>query len=145
MNEGNLEGALEISRTGEESPWAEAHNKQATASLSPRQRPFDATRFPVVSNQTTHFGAGTAWRSARLWRRPRRRAPGAPTPAHRQANLDLIQLAEANCAQRVAGVPLLRIAHPRQGVIWLAAEGTMFPADREVSSPVAGKTLRPRR
>jgi tetratricopeptide (TPR) repeat protein len=103
MNQGNLEGALDIfARLVKKYPrWAEAHNKQATALylLGNARLSYKVCQV-VVELKPYHFGAwnGMALCAAQLekWsaaldaaRQALRLQPTA------QANLDLIQLAEA--------------------------------------------------
>lgn len=103
MNEGNLEGALDIfARLVKKYPrWAEAHNKQATALylLGNARLSYKVCQV-VVELKPYHFGAwnGMALCAAQLekWQAALDAARQAlrlqPTA---QANLDLIQLAEA--------------------------------------------------
>jgi len=103
MNEGNLEGAMDIfARLVKKYPrWAEAHNKQATALylLGNARLSYKVCQV-VVELKPHHFGAwnGMALCAAQLEKWPA--ALDAARQALRlqptaQANLDLIQLAEA--------------------------------------------------
>jgi tetratricopeptide (TPR) repeat protein len=103
MNEGNLEGALDtFAKLVKKYPgWAEAHNKQATALylLGNARLSYKVCQM-VVELKPHHFGAwnGMALCAAQLenWRAALDAAREALRlqPAA-QANLDLIQLAEA--------------------------------------------------
>ena len=103
MNEGDLEGAMDIfARLVKKYPrWAEAHNKQATALylLGNARLSYKVCQV-VVELKPHHFGAwnGMALCAAQLEKWPA--ALDAARQALRlqptaQANLDLIQLAEA--------------------------------------------------
>jgi tetratricopeptide (TPR) repeat protein len=108
MNEGDLESALDIfARLVKKYPrWAEAHNKQATALylLGNARLSYKVCQV-VVELKPHHFGAwnGMALCAAQLEKWPA--ALNAARQALRiqptaQANLDLIQLAEAKLRSR---------------------------------------------
>ena len=107
MNQGDLEGALEtfVKLVKKYPRWAEAHNKQATVLylLGNARLSYKVCQV-VVALKPNHFGAwnGLALCAARLerWRAALEAARKALSlqPAA-QANLDLIQLAQAKLAE----------------------------------------------
>ena len=107
MNQGDLEGALEtfVKLVKKYPRWAEAHNKQATVLylLGNARLSYKVCQVGVAL-KPNHFGAwnGLALCAARLerWRAALEAARKALSlqPAA-QANLDLIQLAQAKLAE----------------------------------------------